>query len=90
MALENKSIHHFHPPKSWIHSSVGDRENSQTQRTQMTQSEEEEEEEEEGTCKQIILLFFLPLAFQRHLKETHSRTEEGERGKKKTQKSTKR
>ncbi len=56
----------------------------------MTQSEEEEEEEEEGTCKQIILLFFLPLAFQRHLKETHSRTEEGERGKKKTQKSTKR
>jgi hypothetical protein len=83
MALENKTIHHFHPPKSCIHSSVGDRENSQTQRTQMTQSEEEEEE---GTCKQIILLFFLPLAFQHHLKETHSRTEEGERGKKNTQK----
>ncbi len=55
----------------------------------MNQSEEAEEvEEEEGTCKQIILLFFLALAFQHHLKETHSRMEEGER-KKKTQKSTK-
>jgi hypothetical protein len=50
----------------------------------MTQSEEEEEEE--GTCKQIILLFFLPLAFQHHLKETHSRTEEGESEGKKNKK----